>query len=95
MALPPTPTKNLAIELTITADDLKPSTRIFRDPLDATIESKIARRIVGIVNVSETGQKTTEAHRTTTTITIVEEHYTTRPTETMDHYYVTTQEDLP
>ena len=91
MALPPTPPKNLSIGITITASDLKPSTRTYRDPLDATIESKISRRIVSI---SEDGQSTTEAHRTTTTITIVEEHYTTRPTETMD-YYATTQEDLP
>lgn len=95
MALPPTPPKNLSIGITITADGLTPSTRTYRDPLDATIESKIARRIVGIANDSETGQETTEAHRTTTTITIVEEHYTARPTETMDYYYATTQEDLP
>lgn len=92
MALPPTPPKNLSIGITITADDLKPSTRTYRDPLDATIESKIARRIVSI---GEDGQSTTEAHRTTTTITIVEEHYTTRPTEMIDYYYATTQEDLP
>lgn len=91
MALPPTPPKNLSIGITITADGLKPSTRTYHDPLDATIESKIARRVV---NISEDGH-TTEAHRTTTTITIVEEHYTARPTEMTDYYYATTQEDLP
>lgn len=92
MALPPTPPKNLSIGITITADGLKPSTRIYHDPLDATIESHVSRRIV---NINGTDQSTTEAHRTTTTITIVEEHYTARPTEMTDYYYATTQEDLP
>lgn len=95
MTLTPTPPKNLAIELTISADDMKPSTRTYRNPLDVTIESHIARRVVDIVTVNDTEQKTTEAHTTTTTITITEEHYSTRPTATMDHYYATTQEDLP
>lgn len=95
MALPPTPPKNLSIELTISTSDRKPSTRIFRDPLDATIESQISRRVVGIAAVNDTAQETTEVHQTTTTITVVEEHYTTRPTEMMDRYYATTQEDLP
>lgn len=95
MALPPKPPTNLSMTLTIEADDRKPSTRTYRNPLDATVESRISRHVAGIETVTGTDQKTTEVHRTTTTITIVEEHYTTRPTEMMDYYYATTQEDLP
>lgn len=93
MALPPKPPTNLTIELNITADDRSPSTRTYRDPLDATIESNIARRVVDIKTISDTVQETTEAHRTTTMITIVEEHYITRRTQSTDHYYLTTGQE--
>lgn len=95
MAVMPEAPKNLTLTLTVEAEDRQPSTRTYRNPADATIESDTSRRIVDIVTVNDEEQETVTLHRTTTTITIVEEQYLSAPTGALDHYhYATGQEPL-
>lgn len=95
MAVMPEAPKNLTVTLTIEADDRQPSTRTYYNPENATIESDISRRIVDIVAVNDEERKTVTLHRTTTTITIVEEQYISAPSGPQDSYYhATGQEPL-